>query len=121
MEGGGLECVYGDGGQPENREHHQWVCESMVGTTGGRELGKDEEALVRCHFPRPWSIVPSCLCKRNVGGQAVVARHWSNTYHRRQPPSLCRKTRRRRGPLPGGPHIYLGAGRSGRGSQELGK
>ena len=25
MEGGGLECGYGDGGQPENREHHQWV------------------------------------------------------------------------------------------------
>ena len=52
VEGGGLECAYGDGGQPENREHHQWVCESMVRITGGRELGKD----VRCHFPRPWSI-----------------------------------------------------------------
>ena len=60
VEGGGLECVYGDGGQPENREHHQWECESRVATTGGLEQGQDEEALVLCHFPRPWLIVPSC-------------------------------------------------------------
>ena len=60
MGGGGLECVYGDGGQPENREHHQWECESRVATTGGWERGQDEEALVLCHFPRPWLIVPSC-------------------------------------------------------------
>ena len=34
MGGGGLECVYGGGGQPENQEHHQWECESRVATTG---------------------------------------------------------------------------------------
>ena len=73
VEGGGLECGYEDGDQPENQEHRQWVCESRVGTTGGRELGRGEEALVRCHFPMLWSVVPSYWCKRNAGGQAVAA------------------------------------------------
>ena len=35
-EGGGLECGYKDGDQLESQGHHQWVCESRVGTNGGR-------------------------------------------------------------------------------------
>ena len=51
VEGGGLECGYEDGDQLENQGHHQWVCESRVGTNGGRGPGRGEEALVQCHFP----------------------------------------------------------------------
>ena len=56
MEGGGLECGYEDGDQLENQGHHQWVCESRVGTTGGRGPGRGEGALVQCHFPMLWSV-----------------------------------------------------------------
>ena len=35
VEGGGLECGYEDGDQLENQGHHQWVCESRVGTGAG--------------------------------------------------------------------------------------
>ena len=38
VEGGGLECGYEDGDQLENQGHHQWVCESRVGTTGPPRL-----------------------------------------------------------------------------------
>ena len=38
VEGGGLECGYEDGDQLD-QEHHQWVCESRVGTNGGGGRG----------------------------------------------------------------------------------
>ena len=38
-EGGGLECGYEDGDQLESQGHHQWVCESKVGTNGGGGRG----------------------------------------------------------------------------------
>ena len=50
-EGGGLECGYEDGDQLESQGHHQWVCESRVGTNGGRGPGRGEEALGQCHCP----------------------------------------------------------------------
>ena len=50
VEGGGLECGYGDGDQLENQGHHQSLCPNRVGTNGGRP-GRGEEALVQCHFP----------------------------------------------------------------------
>ena len=53
----GLECGYEDGDQLENQGHHQWVCESRVGTTGGQGPGRGEEALVQCHFPMLWSVI----------------------------------------------------------------
>ena len=53
VEGGGLECGYEDGDQLENQGHHQWVCESRVGTTGGRGPGRAR---------RPWcSVIFPCF------------------------------------------------------------
>ena len=53
MEGGGLECEYEDGDQLENQGHHQWVCESRIGTTGERGWGEAR---------RPWcSLIFPCF------------------------------------------------------------
>ena len=51
VEGGELECGYGGGDQLESQGHRRWVCESRVGTSGGRGPRRGEEALGQCHFP----------------------------------------------------------------------